>query len=57
MVSSFCKKLIKIGIFNWIIFVDRGASQNAEPGSGERAEPALQRPCLFVSTFISAVTG
>ena len=30
--------------FNWVIFVDRGASQNAGLGSGERAEPALRRP-------------
>ena len=32
--------------FNWIIFEERGASQNAGPGSGERTESALRRPCV-----------
>ena len=30
--------------FKWVIFVDRRASQNTGPGSGERAEPALHWP-------------
>ena len=37
--------------FNWVIFVDHEASQNAGPGSGERAEPALRRPCQKDSVF------
>lgn len=38
--------LIKIGVFDWVIFVDRGAFENAGPDSGERVEPALHRPSL-----------
>lgn len=47
MVLSFCKKLIKNRcFFNWVIFVDRGAPQNAGPDSGERVEAALRRPWI-----------